>query len=172
LAIDAVPGDTTTLDGAFRRYSRTVHGYLLRRTRDTHRAEDLTQEVFLAAVADLDRRPAGTPVLAWLYTVAQRRLADDLRRRGRRVEALPFEEEAVGGVEPSEYGPVVARAIKRAVRELSPTQQRVFVMKVLEGRPFAEIAPRLGVSEGAARNHLMHALRQMRASLERDGLEP
>src|SRR5207248_4539147 len=133
------------------RHSRALRAYLLRKTRgDEERAEDLLQDVFLSASADLERRPAEAPVLAWLYTVAQRRFADDVRRRGRQVATLPLRDEPPRTIAPDGYGTAVARALVIAVRELSAVQQKVFVAKVLEGRPFIEIAGSLGISEGAA----------------------
>jgi DNA-directed RNA polymerase specialized sigma24 family protein len=65
-----------------------VYRYLRRRTGDHERAEDLTQQVFADAVASL--RATQSPSLAWLYTVAQRRFVDEVRRRaaGERVGSL------------------------------------------------------------------------------------
>lgn len=45
-------------------------------------------------------------------------------------------------------------------------------MKVLEGRPFAEIGSRLGITEGAAKMRYMRALRSVREELERTGHTP
>jgi RNA polymerase sigma-70 factor (ECF subfamily) len=161
------------VDGAFRRHANSLRAFLLRKTRgDRERAEDLLQDVFLAAISDLEHRPANTPVLAWLYTVANRRFVDDLRKRGRTVETVAFEERGLDGADDRTYGPAVARALSVAVKTLSPVQQRIFVAKVLEGRRFAEIAQREGISEGAARNHLMRALKSIRTTLERYGLDP
>ena len=64
---------------AFRRHYGQVYRYLRRRTGDHHRAEDLTQQVFAAAVV-VSLQETESPSLAWLYTVAQRRFADELRR--------------------------------------------------------------------------------------------
>src|SRR5262249_26866612 len=65
-------------EGAFRRHYEHVYRYVRRRTHDHHRAEDLTQQVFADAVAGLHE--SSSPTLAWLYTVAKRRFADEARR--------------------------------------------------------------------------------------------
>lgn len=63
--------------------------YLPRRTRTGEEAEDLAQAVFADAAERLREFEAGsTPVLAWLYTVAQRRLADRGRLTARRPETV------------------------------------------------------------------------------------
>jgi DNA-directed RNA polymerase specialized sigma24 family protein len=75
-------GVTDVVERAFRRHYGTVYRYVRRRSRSHEQAEDLTQEVFAAAAAALPSENVGDPpVLAWLYTVAQRRFADEMRRR-------------------------------------------------------------------------------------------
>jgi len=74
---------TDVVERAFRRHYGTVYRYVRRRSRSHEQAEDLTQEVFAAAAAALPSEDVGDPpVLACLYTVAQRRFADEVRRRG------------------------------------------------------------------------------------------
>ena len=54
-----------------------------------------------------------------------------------------------------------------------PREQRdVVVLKVVEGRRFAEIAAHLGISEEAGRARLSRALRTLRAHLEKEGIRP
>ena len=66
----------------FREHRQSVYRYLLRKTSDHHEAEELTQRVFVdAAVALSNADFAPDSMLAWLYTVAERRLIDELRRR-------------------------------------------------------------------------------------------
>jgi DNA-directed RNA polymerase specialized sigma24 family protein len=59
-----------------------VYVFVLRRVRTHHDAEDLAQEVFVDAV-EAELESENPPLLAWLYTVARRRLIDDLRRQAR-----------------------------------------------------------------------------------------
>jgi RNA polymerase sigma factor (sigma-70 family) len=151
---------------AFRRHYRQVYGFVRRRTGSAADAEDVVAEVFADAAAALGRfRPGATPVLAWLYTVARRRLADEARRRGR--GPLP-----VAPVEAIEYGPDVARALRRALATLPQEQRRVVVLKLIEGWSFREIAERLGVTEAACKMRLSRALERLRVALEQEGVEP
>lgn len=69
---------------AFRRHYRQIYGFVRRRSAADSDAEDIAAEVFADAADALERfEPGSTPVLAWLYTVARRRLADEARRRAR-----------------------------------------------------------------------------------------
>jgi RNA polymerase sigma factor (sigma-70 family) len=156
-------------EGAFRRHYAHVYRYVRRRTHDHHRAEDLTQQVFADAVADL--RDSPSPALAWLYTVAQRRFADEARRDtlARRVNGLHVVDEAS---ESLEYGIDVAAALGAAIDRLVPGQREVVVLKLLRGATFGEIGARLGISTEAAKMRFTRALEALRSELEEEGLRP
>ena len=89
----------------------------------------LSKEVFAdaaAAFARGDWRPAS--MLAWLYAIAQRRFADEARRRRQSYNRVPLDDllEEV----PTADGPGLARALREANSRLSPSQQQVICMKV------------------------------------------
>jgi len=157
-------------EGAFRRHYEHVYRYVRRRTGDHERAEDLTQQVFAEAVAGLRESPS--PPLAWLYTVAQRRFADQARREAvaRRVNGLHVATEEAA--ESREYGPDVAAALSSAIDRLAPGQREVVVLKLLRGAAFAEIGARLGISTEAAKMRFTRALEALRSELEKEGLQP
>lgn len=155
-------------EGAFRRHYGHVYGYFRRRLGDPGRAEELTQDVFAAAAASLpEQRPGDPPVLAWLYTVARRRFADEARRRSR--------ERRLAGLVPvrssSEYEPV-AGAIRDAIAALPGGQRQVVLLKLVRGLTFAEIGTEVGLTEAAAKMRFVRALEQLRAELSERGVEP
>lgn len=150
---------------AFRRHYRDVYGFVRRRAATRADAEDITAEVFAAAVAGLDRfEPGATPVLAWLYTVARRRLVDERRRRDPARVAL---------VEPvaQDYGAEVAAALRSAIKALPESQRTVVVLKLVHGWSFREIAERQGSTEAACKMRLSRALQRLRLDLEQQGVE-
>lgn len=155
------------------RYYRDVYRYVRRRSRSEADAQDITQEVFADAVRGLDRfRPGSPPLLAWLYTVAQRRLADAARRSARRPE---FGDERmlelVVAPEP-EYGRAAAIALEQGLEGLPLLQRQVVVMKLVKGLSFAEIAQATRSSEGACRMRFLRGLEQLREFLEEEGIAP
>jgi DNA-directed RNA polymerase specialized sigma24 family protein len=155
-------------DGAFRRHYQHVYSYLRRRTRDPHPAEELTQEVFEAAAADLaDPREGDPPVLAWLYTVARRRFVDETRRQ-RREKRVDLPETRTS----PDYGPFVAHAILEALGALPRGQSQVIVLKLLRGLTFAEIGHEVGLTEAAAKMRFRRALEALREELIERGIEP
>jgi RNA polymerase sigma-70 factor (ECF subfamily) len=157
---------------AFRRHHAQIYRYLRRRTGDPHRAEDLAQEVFVDAAAALSRgdlRPAS--MLAWLYTIAQRRFADEARRRRHSADGVPLDD-CLDELPAPEYGSNVARSLHEAIARLSPNQQQVICMKLLRGSSFCDIASTMDVSEAAAKMRFQRALNALRADLEQQGIGP
>jgi RNA polymerase sigma-70 factor, ECF subfamily len=158
---------------AFRRHYDRIYRYLRRRTHSDDEAEELAQTVFVEAAARLDRfTPGATPVLAWLYTVAQRRLVDRARAARRHETITALEAARLAPVEKLDYGHGVARALRGALEQLPEKQRQVAVLKLLEGRPFAEIAERVGATEAACKMRFARALEALREELEREGITP
>lgn len=152
---------------AFREHYLDVYRFLLRRTHDRDRAEELTSSVFADAAASLHDRAGDPPLLAWLYRVAERRFVDDVRRRQTAQAAerrLPLLSEAA-----PEYGTEVAAAVRRAVEALPREQRRVVVARLFEGRTFAAIASRQGSTEAAMKMRFGRGIEAVRESLRREG---
>jgi RNA polymerase sigma factor (sigma-70 family) len=149
-----------------------VFRFVRRRTATEDEAAEITQTVFAQAAARLEPvRQGSTPPLAWLYTVAQRRLVDEARRRSRRGLPLPLE---AAEIESNErvYGDEVARALRAALAALPGPQRDVIVLRLIEGRSFDEIAARVGSSEGACKMRFLRGLRVVRDVFEEEGIEP
>ena len=158
---------------AFRRHYVHVFRYLRRRLPSHEEAEDLTQAVFADAAARLESFQAGeTPVLAWLYTVAQRRLVDRPRALARGESLAELAAERLHAVGPSGYGGDVAAALRDALAGLPEKQRQVVVMKLLNGLSFAEIAERVGATEAACKMRFARGLEAVRTQLEQAGLAP
>src|SRR5688572_10514922 len=69
----------------------TVFGYVFIRCGRREDAEDVTAEVFAAALASIDGFRGESRVETWLIGIARRKLIDAARRRDRRPEVLEAE---------------------------------------------------------------------------------
>jgi RNA polymerase sigma-70 factor (ECF subfamily) len=147
------------VEDAFVRYSGDVYRFLLRRTRSHSDAEELTQQVFADAASALSHADPPRSMRAWLYTVAERRLVDELRRRRRAVEIV-----AVLGPERVAHDEA-SDELEEAVDRLPLSQRRIVVMRIVEGRSYREIARELGCNEAACKMRLSRALRRLREDL-------
>src|SRR3954449_11379141 len=80
----AVPtGEAVALEHAYSRYVVPIYRFLYSRLGNQEEAEDLTSDVFLKAVRQLEPSRDDASVQAWLYQVARTTLADYWRRRSR-----------------------------------------------------------------------------------------
>ncbi|MBI4320208.1 MAG: sigma-70 family RNA polymerase sigma factor [Chloroflexi bacterium] len=116
-----------------------VYRYLSVRLNTTQEAEDLTQEVFMAALAGIQGLRAEDEVglLAWLFQIARHKLADHLRQRYRRPSTPLGETEHLASLdaqpaEVAEAGDERAE-LRQAFQLLTAEQREVLVYKyVLE----------------------------------------
>jgi RNA polymerase sigma-70 factor (ECF subfamily) len=156
---------------SYRRHYDSVYRFVRRRAASSQEAEDLTQEVFEAALAAFAaQRLVGEPSLPWLYTVAERRLIGVWRRSVKTESLDPDSAPALPSAE--SYGSRVSETLLVGLRDLPKGQREVVVLKLLQGRAFAEIASRLGISEEACRMRLSRGLATLRDHLEAEGVEP
>lgn len=155
----------------FERHHPGLVRYLVAQTGDPLLADDLAQDVFLAAFEHLPNLPGDRQFAPWLYRIAHNRLRRAWRRRGlRRVFSLDvlFERSFAGVLmftaEP-DPGDACARAdlVGRALADLSPGQRAVLVLHDIEGFSVAEIAQITGSSRAATERRVSRARSAMRA---------
>jgi RNA polymerase sigma-70 factor, ECF subfamily len=151
-----------------------IYRFVRQRTASREDAEDITQDVFAAAATALTdaRLSSNTPPLAWLYTVARRRLIDRLRTGSSQRAVAEWDPADLAGPEEADYGQPLARTLLAALRQLDRPQREVVVMKLFEGRRFAEIAATTATSEEACRMRFSRGLKELRRSLEEKGVTP
>jgi RNA polymerase sigma-70 factor (ECF subfamily) len=148
------------------RYVRMLLGYFVRRTGDPEVAADLTAETFASALVSRRRyAPSGGAAVAWLFTIAARRLVD-YRRRGR-VErraqrALAIERRPVSG-EDAELIALLADDTTSALLLELPAEQRDAVTEhVVYEFGYPEMAATAHMSEAAVRQRVSRGLSSLR----------
>jgi RNA polymerase sigma factor (sigma-70 family) len=140
------------------------------RVRTTEDADDLTQEVFANAASALNDE-SSSPTLAWLYTVAKRRIVDEARRRGR-LDTTSLEVVDDPRAPEAEYGQAVARVLDAALSSMPEGQRRIVVGRLIQGRRFADLSRELETTEEACRMRFMRGLEHLRDEFTKEGLAP
>lgn len=160
-------------------YDRVLPGllaYFVRRTFDAQIAADLTAETLADAFASRRRfRPRGDgSASAWLYAIAARKLGRYMRRlrvddaaRARlgmeRIELAPDDVERIEALIDFEH---VGREVRQAFDKLHGDQREAVRLRVIEGRPYPDVARALGCTEQAARARVSRGLKRLAAQLD------
>ncbi len=126
-------------------------------------AEDCLQETFMSALRAYPRLRHADQLRAWLYTIAQRKATDALRRRARR----PTRE--LDGIEPAvDAHDLADDGLWRHVGRLPTKQRTAVVQRFVLDLAYAEIGERMGISEEAARQNVSAGLRRLRREVPDD----
>jgi RNA polymerase sigma-70 factor (ECF subfamily) len=140
-----------------------VYRYVFFRVSDQQTAEDLTSHVFLKAWEKLDHyRPKG-PFMAWLYAIARNTVIDHYRTHKQTVsldEASPIPSR---NQEPDEIMQLEfeIQSVQEAMKQLTEEQREVLILKFIAELDTAQIARRMGKSQGAIRALQMRALQAL-----------
>jgi RNA polymerase sigma-70 factor, ECF subfamily len=131
-----------------------IYGYFLHRCGGrVSAAEDLTQETFVAAVAELRRGTRVQRPLPWLYGIARHKLLDHYRRNDRDARRLAPD----APVDPRDTALddewPRARAIE-ALARIAPSQRAALVLRHMDGLSVPEVATELGRSVEATESLL------------------
>jgi len=159
----AADGDRDALQYLYARYSGNVYRYVRGLVRDSHEAEDVTQQVFLKLMTVLSQyEEAKAPFSGWILRVARNLAIDQLRRR------QPVLAEEVFGADASadETGHQCAASLREALAGLPEEQRRVLLLRQVRGMTPREIAQRLDKTEGSVHALYHRARLSMQATLE------
>jgi RNA polymerase sigma-70 factor, ECF subfamily len=162
-------GDRSAFEELYRRYVRAVLGLALRRIGDRGRAEDATQDAFVAiwrSARTYDpRRGAGAP---WLYAVARNAITDGLRKTPEATAEL--QDGPAGDPGPSDRAESawVAWRVHRALEVLSEHERPLIELAYWRGLSQSEIADRLGIPLGTVKTRTRSALARLADELDRE----
>ena len=134
-----------------------VYGYLLARCGQRPVAEDLTTEVFLAAMDSCRRGKATEISTGWLIGIARHKLVDHWRRAERERRGL----RVLGGLAAHADDPwderLDALLAREVLAELSAQHRSVLTLRYLDGLPVPEVARCLDRSVHATEALLVRA---------------
>lgn len=143
------------IESAFRENRSDLLAQARRVTRDIRDAEDVVQEAFLSAMANIDVLGKVENIPGWLFQVIKNRVVDLWRRRRTRTAAgeIDVAAETVSqiiastGLDPADecVRNELAGALGDAIAALPVEQRQVIEAQVLDGLTFQEMAARTGL---------------------------
>jgi RNA polymerase sigma-70 factor (ECF subfamily) len=167
-------GDDRAIRNIYARFGRPVYTLGLRLLGSNEAAEELTQDVFLAAWRKASRFDAARGRLStWLMAIAHNLAIDRLRHeRGAGRPVLVLVDEMPEPAPSEEESQLIEReTARRALAGLSPTERQLLSLAYFHGWTAREIAEADGIPLGTVKTRLRTALIKLRKAQHEQALE-
>ena len=168
--------EPTAFTDFYAAHSRQLLVFFARRTFDVEAARDLTAETFAQAFEHRSRFRGHTDAEAgaWLYGIARHQLSRYARKGVVERKAVNRLGIRLPTVTEDDYERIVELAgltqlrdrVTAAFGELSDDQRDALRLRVIDERPYPEVAQTLGISEQTARARVSKALRRLADAID------
>lgn len=164
----ALKGSGEAMAALYQRHGGLVYRFVLQMSRNNVVAEEITQEVFLALLNQLDRFDAVRGALStWLCGIARRQLWKYLERSGDAARSDFDKESASEVICPSDGpGELLLRreavdAVRAGLGQLPVVLREALILCALEEMSYEEAAQVLAVPVGTVRSRIHRAKAQL-----------
>jgi RNA polymerase sigma-70 factor (ECF subfamily) len=176
-------GDSAAMAEFYNLYRNRLYSVILDQVdRDEAIAEDLVQEVFLAALSSLDKFRGDSQLYTWLRSIALHKINDFYRHQARQpksressTDCNDLELEQTRANEPATHTVMedeeVRQSVHQALADLPQDYQEVLVLKYLRDMPVLAISQIMGRSPKSVEGLLSRARKAMRENLESNNHE-
>ena len=161
LMLEFQGGSRAAFEELFARYRKSLYGFFGRRLNNPERAEDLTQETFLAVIRAASRYEPRALVRTYLYGIALKLLAAERRKfltSGTSGESAP--EPRTGGT------PESGLWVRQALEKLDPTEREILMLREYEQLSYSDIAELLRIPINTVRSRLFRSRLALKSYLE------
>jgi RNA polymerase sigma-70 factor (ECF subfamily) len=161
-------GDTSEFRKLVEQFHQPVFRFARNLIGDEHDAEDITQEVFLAAFNHLaSYRAVRASFQTWLFTIARNRCVNYLKRKRPLIDR-----DVIASTQHTANSDESARSefwicLDKALDALPIEQKTAFVLAEIEGLPYADIAQIEQTTLGTVKSRIHRAKQHLRDAMER-----
>lgn len=166
----AKEGSEQAFAALFNMHKRRVYTLCLHMSKDTAKAEDLTQDAFMRVFRKLHTFRGEAKFSTWLYRIALNTVLANFRKG--KSEALSLDTEIrvdstfvrqeVGRGDAQLLGVIDRITLLRAIEELPPGCRTIFILHDVEGYEHHEVADLLECSVGNSKAQLHKARKKIR----------
>jgi RNA polymerase sigma-70 factor (ECF subfamily) len=158
LMLEFRAGSRAAFDEIFARYRQPLYGFFRRRLDSRERAEDLTQDTFVAMIRGAARYEPRALLRTYLFGIAWKVLAAERRKGGRSVAA---ETEPASADAPDEE-----LWVRQALARLDPGERELLMLREYDQLSYTEIAELLRIPVNTVRSRLFRARMELKSHLE------
>ena len=147
-------------------YFKKIYAFVYFRTRHKEMTEDLTSRIFLKALENIGRfNPARGNFSSWIYRIAHNQVIDCYRARKSELDIdslwdLKAKDDVARSAETAEKMRLAAKTLK----QLTPEQRELVIMRVWDELSYKEIADILGKTEAGCKMAFSRAVAKFRTS--------
>ena len=165
-------GDLVAFEELYRAHAGKLFSVACRMVGNPADAEDLLQEIFLAAHRKLDGFRGESALGTWLYRLATNQILDYVRSRAARTSQLTDGLDDASVLADALGHRIGDRAIarvdlERALAQLPEGCRAAFVLHDVEGLEHSEVGEILGIAEGTSKSQVHKARLRLRSLLRR-----
>ena len=161
LMLEFQKGSTEAFTELFHRYAQRLYGFFRRRLANPTRAEELTQDVFVAVLKGATRYEPRALFRTYLYSIAVRMLNAERRKAWREAT------DPASADEPAQAAQAETAAwVRDAVERLEATEREILMLREFEELSYEEISQVLAIPVNTVRSRLFRARMALRELLE------
>ncbi len=151
LVLEFQQGSREAFRELFERYRDPIYGFFRRRLENPSRAEELTQDCFLALLRNASRYEPRASFRSYLYGIAMKMVFAERRKASHETNgANPPEPRAEENLD-------AALWIRRALDQLEASDREILMLREYEQLSYAEIAGMLRTPVNTVRSRLFRA---------------
>ena len=161
LILEVRGGSNDAFEALFERYRGPIWQFFRRRVAEAGRAEELTQDAFVALLEGVHRYEARTAFRAYLFGIAYHLLNADRRKAVHRQAApLDFDPPSAPRRDPD-----AGLWVRRALRQLAEDDREILMLREYDELSYQEIADLRRLPLNTVRSRLFRARMALKAAL-------
>ena len=169
-----VAGDEEAFASIYKHYIFPVSQFLLRYVKSPQIAEDLSQDIFSKVWEGRERIPQIGSFKGYLFIMARNHSLNVLKNAAqapslmgeivRHYKQQPFRTDTEDEVLHRQY----LEFLHNIIEKLPPRSREVFRLCRQQERSYDEVANLLGISRNSVKNHMVHSMKVLKASVEKE----
>jgi len=155
-------GDQKALELLIKRWNPKIMVYALRNINDQQGAEDVAQEVWLAAIKGVHRLHNHTKIGSWLLGITHNKSMDWIKKNAKIDHSITIENSPT--IELTSDDQIIK--MRQAIQELKLEQRNILTLFYLEGYSLIEISEILKISKGTVKSRLYYARESLKKAIK------
>ena len=167
-----IKGDEKAMNVLYRKLSRRIYAFALRRLSTPQVAEEVVVETMFEVWKNADRFAGQSKVSTWILGIARYKILDKMRQKGLKgMQEIDEETNAIKDPSPSAFEQIAekqeAKHVSQCLETLPDDQRECMHLVFFEELGLADIAEIQQCPENTIKTRMFHARRKMRECIEK-----